>query len=88
MSSNITAWPTGVRYRYLNIVGATVDVIRTDTGCEGLCRGCDAHERYQGSADTVDWSLKRRIQPWAQTHSETCRALPYPPADNSAQGRN
>ena len=70
-----TPWPENVTARFLTIGGATVDILTTNTRnpTEALCRGCDTSTRYggPGSADP-----KR----WAQTHSETCRAIPKPTA--------
>ncbi|MFK4223414.1 hypothetical protein [Streptomyces sp. NPDC019890] len=73
-----TAWPYEVLYRFLTIVGATVDVIPQSTAVlperhAAVCRGCDASYTY---AVGVSHDLKK----WAQAHSETCRALPRPTA--------
>ncbi|WP_327324678.1 hypothetical protein OG735_20805 [Streptomyces sp. NBC_01210] len=72
------AWPADVLYRFLTIVGATVDVIPQPTRAlpdrhAAVCRGCDA---TYTSAVGVSHDLKE----WAQTHSGTCRALPRPTA--------
>ncbi|MFF4228007.1 hypothetical protein [Streptomyces sp. NPDC001820] len=71
-------WPACVRFRFLTIVGATVDVmpqpiVAAPDSHEAFCRGCDAS---YSSATGVNAELKK----WAQAHSETCRALPRPTA--------
>ena len=71
-----TAWPTEVLYRFLTIVGATVDIVpQPAVGLPdrhaAVCRGCEADYTY---AVGVSYDLKK----WAQGHSETCRALARP----------
>ncbi|MET7715870.1 hypothetical protein [Streptomyces sp. NPDC005407] len=71
-----TAWPAYVLYRFLTIVGATVDVTPQPTTAlpdryAAVCQGC--HATFT-SAVGVSHAIKK----WAQSHSETCRALPRP----------
>lgn len=67
------AWPDGVIARYLTVAGATVDLIKTkpDSGYVdgGDCTGCGYH---------IDWTTVNSARYKAQTHAETCRALPRP----------
>jgi hypothetical protein len=66
-----TAWPVGVVARYLNLVGAPVDVFETRNGGRFDCTGCP-------DGDTgVSRSV---VHGWAQSHSEKCRAMPRPTA--------
>ncbi|MBT2509664.1 hypothetical protein J7I98_28085 [Streptomyces sp. ISL-98] len=73
-----TAWPAEVLFRFLTIVGATVDVIPQPSQSlphrhAATCRGCEA---TNFNAIGVSNDLKK----WAQAHSENCRALPRPTA--------
>ncbi|WP_406269872.1 hypothetical protein OHT93_17325 [Streptomyces sp. NBC_00191] len=75
-SQTTTTWPTDVLYRFLTIVGATVDVVPAPTVAvpdrhAAVCRGCDARH-------TNAIGVSHDLMEWAQTHSETCRALPRP----------
>lgn len=68
-------WPEGVTARYLTIGGATVDIETEDADPTQRqyvprCHGCNAT-----SARDLD---KPDANAWAQTHAETCRALPKP----------
>ncbi|WP_406303803.1 hypothetical protein OHA61_17480 [Streptomyces sp. NBC_00885] len=72
------AWPADVLFRFLTVVGATVDVVPQPTRAlpdrhAAVCRGCEAS--YLTSVG-VSYDLKD----WAQTHSSNCRALPRPTA--------
>lgn len=62
-------WPDGVSARYVNLAGATTD-IRESTGgyTTAACQGC----LYTWTGDVI--AAHNR----AQTHAETCRALPRP----------
>ncbi|CAM5429405.1 MULTISPECIES: hypothetical protein [Streptomyces] len=68
-----TAWPEGVIARYLTVAEATVDI--TDTGEDSYwryavaCTGCP----QATSDDREAWT-----HAWAQSHAETCRAMPRP----------
>lgn len=86
-----TAWPENVIARYLNAVGATVDI--TDDSHIGRvsvrCQGCTWADHYNtgGLIDDTDAQNAERvaaIMPGArqltQSHAETCRALPNPNA--------
>ncbi|MFI1397807.1 hypothetical protein [Streptomyces sp. NPDC020681] len=73
-----TAWPANVLFRFLTIVGATVDIAPQPTAAlpdrhAAVCRGCDASYPDANSAS-------HNVKGWAQAHSETCRALPRPTA--------
>jgi hypothetical protein len=64
------AWPEGVIARYLTVAGATVD--RTGGGdfTGYRCKGC-------GDDGGTGWA-ESTVREWAQSHAETCRALPKP----------
>lgn len=69
-----TPWPEGAIARYLTVGGATVDA--TDT--IWTCAGCDDTSRGKytnpwGTPHPAD-EIKRQ----AQSHAETCRAMPKP----------
>jgi hypothetical protein len=71
-----TTWPDGVIARYLTVAGValadkaiTVDVIRG--GFEAVCRGC---------GDEWGNSYAFTVTNWAQSHAESCRAMPCPTA--------
>lgn len=74
-----TAWPEGVIARYLTVAGATVDITSapdagSDYNCGLHCRGCGYRDGHHNTRDYAD--------SWAQSHAETCRAMPNP---NGAQ---
>lgn len=89
-----TTWPAGVIARYLTkaaeILGEriTVDVIETREGHQARCRGC----QYTSFDYTPEYALsvvdgRACARPtdvlasdWAQSHAETCRAMPRPTA--------
>jgi len=90
-----TDWPEGVIARYLTVGGALVDVshdmhLIVDTEpnlsiarCGG--EGCKAshHEQwryYSYRTDNGSRGADAEAGKWAQTHAETCRALPRPTA--------
>jgi len=65
-------WPEGVLFRYLTIVGATVDLRRAahdPAGLQGDCTGC---------GNTVGPDLPYLTKQAAQAHAEQCRALQRP----------
>jgi hypothetical protein len=65
-------WPEGVLFRFLNLVGATVDLRQAATGPNSLqseCTGC-------GTPFGPDHNFL--VKQAAQQHAETCRALPRP----------
>ncbi|MFE9256243.1 hypothetical protein [Streptomyces sp. NPDC006879] len=74
MSTPITtAWPTDAVYRYLNLAGATIDVLQVPgtVPATALCGGCDWTTNHpQGPV----WALRES----AQRHADKCRALPRP----------
>ncbi|MET7715274.1 hypothetical protein [Streptomyces sp. NPDC005407] len=75
-SQTATTWPTDVLYRFLTIVGATVDVVPQPSDAlpdrhAAICRGCDA--TYPNAI-----GVSHHLKDWAQTHSQTCRAMPRP----------
>ncbi|GAB2696175.1 hypothetical protein [Kitasatospora kifunensis] len=72
-------WPEGVIARYMTMVGLaladpniTVDLI--NDGGEAICRGC--------GKDWPNPNYPFTVRQWAESHAETCRALPDP---NGAQ---
>jgi hypothetical protein len=64
-----TPWPTGVTHRYVNQVGATIDIRGHDENTTATCTGCP--ERFSMFGE-------RRIHELAQGHAAKCRALPRP----------
>ncbi|WP_370667056.1 hypothetical protein [Streptomyces sp. IBSBF 2507] len=65
-------WPEGVIARYLTVVGAHVDLFRTDQGeMTSHCTGC-------GDARFPNSEIYIRSE--ANAHAERCRALPRPAA--------
>ncbi|NGO76771.1 hypothetical protein G6045_14005 [Streptomyces sp. YC504] len=69
-------WPEDVLYRFLTIVGATVDITYLpDDSYRAHCTGCDSEVNPEHA---TDYDLNQRVKPWAQKHSETCRALRLP----------
>ncbi|MCX4450665.1 hypothetical protein [Streptomyces sp. NBC_01789] len=82
-----TVWPAGVIARYLTVTGATVDISRTKSqvlddaefdlqAWLSQCNGCDdsdTHDGFWGSDDNL-----HAARHWAQSHAETCRAMPKP----------
>jgi hypothetical protein len=66
-----TAWPEGVIARYMNLVGATVDLRERGITVLARCSGC----RFDVSSSSDGW-----VHDQAQAHAETCRALPRPEA--------
>ncbi|KQX27527.1 hypothetical protein ASD97_24820 [Streptomyces sp. Root63] len=95
-----TAWPENVIARYLTIGGATVDLthvaITEDTkATRSTCTGCltteRSHWRNQYPSSTggyVDFQDRdkgdRNAREWAQSHADTCRALPMPSAESAS----
>lgn len=89
----MTTWPESVIARYLNLAGATVDI--TDDSqiarVSARCLGCLWGDYYSTGGmydDTAEQDAERvaevlpAVRKLAQSHSETCRALPNP---NGAQ---
>jgi hypothetical protein len=83
-----TTWPEGVIGRYLTVGGATVDIT-----CNGdneyavytpACTGCghsNSHWSEYPSGYTVEVVNRHtleRARAWAQSHAESCRAMPNP----------
>lgn len=71
-----TAWPENVIARYLTLANATVDLIRTNDSSpdyidRGHCTGC---------GHSISWMREEYGREQAQSHAETCRALPRPTA--------
>ncbi|GAA2629815.1 hypothetical protein [Streptomyces axinellae] len=73
--SDISTWPEGVIARYLTVAGATVDVID---------KGEDTYWRYElvcrSCPETFDDSNEYEVRDRAQSHAESCRAMPRPQA--------
>lgn len=93
-TQNVTiAWPEGVIARYLTIGGATVDIehdtLYADDAKPNVssakCGGCPAYSNteWASRADRFDngssWA-DSDARAWAQSHAETCRAMPKPTA--------
>lgn len=79
-----TAWPEGVIARYPTVGGAFVD-IRHDTlyvddvepnVTFARCGGCGVHYSVLWAEDEGPWT-------WAQSHAESCRAVPRPDGHTS-----
>jgi hypothetical protein len=88
-----TAWPEGVITRYLTVGGATVDITQRprqiDSGqlLDGIatCLGCGARkvvdrvpEDCWGGPEHALTANTDEARRWAQTHADTCRAMPKP----------
>lgn len=81
-------WPDNVIARYLTVGGATVDLTHRHSETRSKCSGCGTHKDhttkdfyyshgepvYFQNRDTADHNARE----WAQTHAETCRAIPRP----------
>ncbi|MFE9398639.1 hypothetical protein [Streptomyces flavidovirens] len=69
------AWPEGLTARYLTVGGSTVGVWDADewSPVRALCSGCIASNRDGGPGSSDPHR-------WAQSHAETCRAMPRPTA--------
>ncbi|MFE7059595.1 hypothetical protein ACFVAO_30760 [Streptomyces californicus] len=68
-----TPWPDHTVARYLTVGGATVDI---DELHMSRCAGCDkddSDDRFVSRGATLC-----RARRWAQSHAETCRAMPKP----------
>jgi hypothetical protein len=65
-------WPEGVIARYLNLVGATIDVTGNGTHVYARCTACPF-----GHTPGLSWQ-EARAHELAQGHAEKCRALPRP----------
>ncbi|MER7761379.1 hypothetical protein [Streptomyces sp. NPDC097619] len=75
-SSAAAVWPRDVKYRFLNVGGATVDVVEPpadERRAEAVCQGCH-------SSHTGEYGVTGVLLDWAQRHAERCRALPRPTA--------
>ncbi|MFI0914333.1 hypothetical protein [Streptomyces abikoensis] len=76
---SLAVWPEGVIARHLTkaaeITGdptITVDVTETGDKVRAACRGCGADH-----LNSIAYS-RMTVEPWAQDHAESCRALPRP----------
>lgn len=67
-------WPAGVVARYLTVAGATVDLTGGGDRTYYRCTGCG----YGGHM----WWHEDTARGRAQSHAETCRALPRPGGDS------
>ncbi|WP_107055243.1 hypothetical protein [Streptomyces sp. NRRL B-1381] len=68
-----TPWPEHTLARYLTVGGATVDIDELNMS---RCTGCnedDSDDRFVSRGNPL-----RRARRWAQSHAETCRAMPKP----------
>ncbi|MFF2964256.1 hypothetical protein ACFVT1_36435 [Streptomyces sp. NPDC057963] len=69
-------WPDGVVARYLTVGGATVDLtirLTLPPSPEPFNGGEPVEEHTPETAD-------EQARAWAQSHAETCRAMPRPEA--------
>lgn len=80
---NGETWPDGVTARYLTVGGATVDITAypSEQATQAKCTGCDSYDTTEWSQG--DWSIgsewaEADARQWAQSHAETCRAMPKP----------
>ncbi|MFB6813093.1 hypothetical protein ACFCV8_00900 [Streptomyces sp. NPDC056347] len=65
-------WPKGVTHRYVNQVGATIDITGGGDNTGYRCTGCP----YRSGPYWVE----RVAHEHAQGHAEKCRGLPRPEA--------
>lgn len=84
-----TTWPEGAAVRYLTVGGATVQVGANDhsTSHTASCTGCRHTETLTGlhldrdcTDEYVTGQTRLAATRWAQSHAETCRAMPKPNA--------
>lgn len=88
-----TAWPPGVIARYLAVGGATVDItqrpryIDSSQLLDGIatCVGCGTRQRFDDVPEDCLGGPEHALncntgaaRTWAQSHAETCRAMPKP----------
>ncbi|MFD3906500.1 hypothetical protein HXS80_08340 [Streptomyces sp. CB04723] len=86
-----TPWPENTVARYLTVGGTTVDITHdtryaSDTKpniSHAQCNGCPAntHSGWAAYADRWDngsAGADSAACAWAQSHAETCRAMPKP----------
>ncbi|MFC9682704.1 hypothetical protein [Streptomyces sp. NPDC056948] len=64
-------WPEGVTARFVNLVGATVDVTGSGQRTRARCSGC-----IFGKSELP--ATEGYTHDEAQRHAERCRALPRP----------
>lgn len=77
-------WPEGVIARYLTVGGNTVDLTETDRDEHGggvyvtyaNCNGCPA--TWSAHWENGHELAIAQVRDWAQSHAETCRAMPRP----------
>ncbi|RDV48189.1 MULTISPECIES: hypothetical protein [unclassified Streptomyces] len=69
------AWPENVIARYLTVGGATVDLTNDP---HWHCLACPGTSRGQYTGPFGDPFTLTEIHKQAQSHAETCRALPKP----------
>ena len=88
-STQSAAWPEGVIARYLTVGGATVDVrdFSDEEAAQAWCNGCDRYDTTDWPEDHPRFSPSCRMEHaadtarrWAQSHAESCRAMPRPEA--------
>ncbi|MEI5032434.1 hypothetical protein RB201_04335 [Streptomyces sp. S1A(2023)] len=75
------AWPESTIARYLTVGGATVDIEQQREGWRSdhwFCRGCPATSQGAYTGPFGDPFTHSAIRAQAQSHAETCRALPKP----------
>jgi hypothetical protein len=73
---NSTTWPENTVARYLTVGGATVDITQRDEyQFSATCAGCGTNTWGTFNAAT---DSEKTMRGHAQTHAETCRAIPRP----------
>lgn len=84
-----TPWPEGVLARYLTVAGATVDITFKEGDVHAACQGWRCPGKswettevfYFDRGNVRDQKIAEALPPiqrWAQSHAETCRAMPKP----------
>lgn len=78
-------WPEGVVGRYVTVGGGFVDLIEQDSSVLAKCAACPSTEWTSHDdptcADRPDRErATMRAGDWAQSHAESCRAVPRPGA--------
>ncbi|MFL1904786.1 hypothetical protein ACJWDR_37635 [Streptomyces tauricus] len=74
-------WPEGVIARFLTVGGATVDIEEQRAGWKSphwFCHGCTDTSRGAYTGPFGDPFTLGDIREQAQSHAETCRAMPRP----------
>ncbi|MEW1630812.1 hypothetical protein AB0387_26060 [Streptomyces sp. NPDC089173] len=86
-----TAWPENAIARYLTVGGATIDLTHDTLQADDTepnvsivhCGGCLAYSSSEWRLHADQWGdgsnwADEAVRRWAQSHAETCRAIPKP----------